>query len=45
MGVEIKQNLDKKLSGITGFLASDEAKKLDRSSSEILKRTLREINQ
>lgn len=42
---QFKQNLDKKLSGITGFLNSEEAKKLDRSSSEILKRTLKEISQ
>lgn len=42
---QFKQNLDKKLSGINGFLNSDEAKKLDRSSSEILKRTIREIAQ
>lgn len=42
---QFKQNLDKKLSGITGFLASDEAKKLDRPSSEVLKRTIKEAFQ
>jgi CHASE3 domain sensor protein len=42
---QFKQNLDKKLSGISGFLSSDEAKKLDRPSSEILKKTIREAFQ
>jgi len=42
---QFKQNLDKKLSGINNFLGSDEAKRLDRPASEILKKTLREISQ
>lgn len=42
---QFKQNLDKKLSGINDFLNSEEAKKLDRPSSEILKRTVKEIFQ
>jgi hypothetical protein len=42
---QFKQNLDKKLSGINSFLNSDEAKKLDRPSSEVLKRTIQSIAQ
>jgi uncharacterized protein HemX len=42
---QFKQNLDKKLSGINNFLGSDEAKRLDRPASEILKKTLRDIAQ
>ena len=42
---QFKQNLDKKLSGITNFLSSDEAKRMDRPASEILKRTLKELSQ
>lgn len=42
---QFKQNLDKKLSGISSFLNSEEAKKLDRPSSEILKRTFKELSQ
>jgi uncharacterized protein HemX len=42
---QFKQNLDKKLSGITNFLSSDEAKKLDRPASDILKRTIQGVMQ
>jgi uncharacterized protein HemX len=42
---QFKQNLEKKLSGINNFLSSEEAKKLDRPASEILKRTLQELAQ
>ena len=37
-------DIDKKLSSVNTFLSSDTAKKLDRPSSEILKRTIQELS-
>ena len=42
---QFKQNLDKKLSGINSFLSSEEARKLDRPASPILKKTIQGIAQ
>lgn len=40
---KFKESIDKKLSGINYFLSSEEARKLDRPASEILKKTVREL--
>ncbi len=36
-------DLDKRLGGAMGYLASDEAKKADRPASDIVKRTIQEL--
>ena len=41
---QFKIDIDKKLSSVNTFLSSDTAKKLDRPSSEILKRTIQELS-
>ena len=40
---QYRKDLEKKLSGINNFLASDEAKKMDRPASPLLKKTFEEL--
>ena len=42
---EFKDNIDRKISNLQVFLKSDAAKKLDRPSSEILKRTVQDLKE
>ena len=42
---EIKDNIDRKITNLQVFLKSDVAKKLDRPSSEILKRTIQDLKE
>ena len=42
---EFKDNIDRKITNLQIFLKSDAAKKLDRPSSEILKRTIQDLKE
>jgi hypothetical protein len=42
---EFKDNIDRKITNLQVFLKSDAAKKLDRPSSEILKRTIQDLKE
>jgi len=42
---DFKDNIDRKITNLQVFLKSDAAKKLDRPSSEILKRTIQDLKE